>query len=139
MPTKEERIPHCGIAGKVASGAYNLYTLLYASNNKFSRCMEHALHLGACHFIKVVSPTSGRKSHNVVKKLKKALRDADFEDQNIDFDALGADLGADHGDSDDSAASESEAAEFSVGDTIGKSLALVKQVSTVQHMQMLNC
>jgi hypothetical protein len=93
--------------------------------------MEHALHLGAGHFIQVVSPRSGRI---LVKKIKKAFHDAELDDDNIDFDALEADLGGDNNDADDDDDDDnaaSEAAEFSVGDTIGKSLALVKQVSTV--------
>jgi hypothetical protein len=98
--------------------------------------MEHALHLGAGHFIQVVSPTSGRR---LVKKIKKALRDAEVDDDNIDFDALEANLGCDNNDDndddeddddDDDDDAASEAADFSVGDTIGKSLALVKQAST---------
>ena len=93
--------------------------------------MEHALHLGTGHFIQVVSPRSGRI---LIKKIKKAFHDVKLDDNNIDFDALEADLGgdnnnADDDDNDDNAASE--AAEFSVGDTISKSLALVKQVSMV--------
>ena len=93
--------------------------------------MEHTLHLGAGHFIQVVSPRSGRI---LVKKIKKAFHDAKLDDDNIDFDALEADLGGDNNDTDDDDDDDnaaSEAAEFSVGDTIGKSLALVKQVSTV--------
>jgi hypothetical protein len=121
-----ERRIQIGIGGKVELGAYTLYTIPYASNNQFLRCMEHALHLGAGHFIRVVSPTSGRI---LVKKIKKAVRDAKLDDDNIDFNVLEADLGGDnsYNDSDESAASE--AADFTVGDTIGKSLALVKQVS----------
>ena len=64
--------------------------------------MEHALHLGAGHFIKVVSPTSGRSFANKI---------------NDDDDNSGDN-------------SDSLEVEFSVGDTIGKSLALVNQVST---------
>jgi hypothetical protein len=93
--------------------------------------MEHALHLGAGHFIQVVSPRSRRI---LVKKIKKAFHDAELDDDNIDFNALEADLGGDNNDADDDDDDDnaaSEAAEFSVGDTIGKSLALVKQVSTV--------
>ena len=93
--------------------------------------MEHALHLGTGHFIQVVSPRSGRI---LVKKIKKAFHDAELDDDNINFDALEADLGGDNNDADDDDNDNnaaSEAAEFSVGDTIGKSLALVKQVSTV--------
>jgi hypothetical protein len=65
--------------------------------------MEHALHLGAGHFIKVVSPTS---RHSFANKI------------NNDDDKLGDN-------------SDSSEVEFSVGDTIGKSLALVNQVSIV--------
>ena len=93
--------------------------------------MEHALHLGAGHFIQVISPRSG---HILIKKIKKAFHDAKLDDDNIDFDALEADLGGDNNDADDDDDDDnaaSEAAEFSVGDTIGKSLALVKQVSMV--------
>ena len=64
--------------------------------------MEHALHLGAGHFIKVVSLTSGRSFANKI---------------NDDDDNSGDN-------------SDSSEVEFSVGDTIGKSLALVNQVST---------
>jgi len=87
--------------------------------------MEHALHLGAGHFIQVISPTSGRI---LVKKIKKVFHDAELDDDNIDLDVLGSDLGGDDSDNNDD---DSEAAEFSVRDTIGKCLALVKQVSTV--------
>ena len=99
--------------------------ITYALYKLFSRCMEHALHLGAGHFIQVVSPTSG---HILVKKIKKVFHDAELDDDNIDLDVLGSDLGGDDSDNNDD---DSEAAEFSVRDTIGKCLALVKQVSTV--------
>jgi hypothetical protein len=91
--------------------------------------MEHAIHLGAGHFIQVVSPTSARL---LVKKIKRAFRDGELNDDSIDFDALEADLrGSSDDDNDDDDGAASEAADFTVGDTIGKSLALVKQVSTV--------
>lgn len=92
--------------------------------------MEHAIHLGAGHFIRVVSPTSRR---NLVKKIKKAFRDGEFDEDNIDIDTLEADLegGDDDDDDDNDSDAAFDAADFSVGDTIGKSLALVKQVSTV--------
>ena len=101
--------------------------------------MEHAVHLGTGHFIKVVSPTS---ACTLVKKIRKAFHDAQLDDDNIDFDALEADLGGnddDEQDEDDTNNADNEAddeaaADFAVGDTIGKSLALVKQVSTFQYM-----
>ena len=91
--------------------------------------MEHAVHLGACHFIQVVSPTSARV---LVKKIKKALCDAKIDDTGIDLDTLEADPTDEDDDDvnvDDNNASEAE--DFSVGDTIGKSLALVKQVNMI--------
>ena len=75
-----------------------VYTVHDLSNKQFPRCMEHALHLGAGHFIQVVSPRSG---HILVKKIKKAFHDAKLDDDNIDFDALKADLGGDNNDADD--------------------------------------
>ena len=119
---------------------YNM--VIFPSNKQFPRCMEHAVHLGAGHFIKVVSPTSARA---LVKKIRKAFRDAQLDNDNIDFDALEADLGGDDNnkrDEDDTnnagdEADDEAAADFTVGDTIGKSLALVKQVSTSQHKQII--
>ena len=106
-------------------------TVIYLSNKRFPRCMEHAIHLGAGHFIQVVSPTS---AHILVKKIKKAFRNAQLDDNNIDFNVLEADLGGDDDDNDNADDADDKAADFTVGDTIGKSLALVKQVSTVQYM-----
>ena len=82
--------------------------------------MEHAVHLGAGHFIRVVSPTSTR---TLIKKVKKAFRNAGLDDDDINLDTLG-----DDDDNDDEGSSDGT---FSIGDTIGKSLALVKQVRTV--------
>jgi len=87
--------------------------------------MEHTLYLGAGHFIQVVSPTSGRI---LVKKIKRAFHDAELDDNNINSDVLGSDLVGDDSDNDDD---DLETGEFSIEDTIGKSLALIKQVSTV--------
>ena len=115
--------------------------VIYFSNEPFLRCMEHAIHVDAGHFIQVVSPTS---VCILVKRIKKAFHDAQLDNDNIDFDALEADLGGDDdNDNADDANNEADdndedaddkAADFTVGDTIGKSLALVKQVSTVQYM-----
>ena len=96
--------------------------------------MEHAVHLGACHFIQVVSPTSARV---LVKKIKKALCDAKIDDIGIDLNTLEADPADEDDDDNDDNASEAE--DFSVGDTIGKSLMLVKQVSTIWYKQIIMC
>ena len=94
--------------------------------------MEHVVHLGAGHFIQVVSLTL---KCTLVKKFKKVLHNGELDD-NI---ALNTDLGGNDDDDDDSDDSNnsnnddaaSEVAAFTIGDTIGKSLVLVKQVSSV--------
>lgn len=113
-------------------------------DRQFPRCIEHAVHLGAGHFIKIVSLTSARI---LVKKIRKAFHNAQLEDNQIDFDALEADLGGDnnndneHNEDDTNNADDDEDDEmtvgFTVGDTIGKSLALVKQVSTFQFVRKI--
>ena len=65
-----------------------------------------------------------------MKKIKKALRDAKIDDPGIDLDTLKADP-ADEDDDDDDDDDTLEAEDFSVEDTIGKSLVLVKQVSMI--------
>jgi hypothetical protein len=111
--------------------------VIFLSDKQFPRCMEHAVHLGAGHFIKVVSPTS---AHTLVKKICKASHNTQLGD--IDFDALEADLRGNDDDEQaeddtDDEADDKAAVDFTVGDTIGKSLALVKQVSTSQYMQII--
>ncbi len=75
----------------------------------------------------VVSSMSG---HRLVKKIKKALHNAKLDDNNIDFGALEANLGCDDNDKDNDEDNDNnaalEAADYSVGDTIGKSLVLIK-------------
>jgi hypothetical protein len=107
-------------------------TVIYFSNKPFLWCMEHAIHVSVGHFIQVVSPPSVCV---LVMKIKKAFCDAQLDDDNIDFDALEADPGVDIDDTNNADANDKnedaddEAADFTFGDTIGKSLALVKQVS----------
>jgi hypothetical protein len=90
--------------------------------------MEHTINLAACHFVTAVSPTSTRQ---LLKKIKAALKCAETDGEYVDLDALDAGLngldnegGGDEEDDDD----EDVDGEFRVGDTIGKALALVKQV-----------
>ena len=88
--------------------------------------MEHTIHLSTCHFIQVVLLTS---AHILVKKIKKALHDAKIDDTRIDLNTLEADPTDEDDDNDDNDTSKAE--DFSVGDTISKSLMLVKQVSMI--------
>lgn len=62
--------------------------------------MEHALHLAAKHFVEEVAPTPASALH---KKAGQAEDDDDDDDESVEFD---------------------------IGDTIGKALAFVAQVST---------
>jgi hypothetical protein len=101
------------------------------------RCMEHAIHLGACHFIRTVSPTSARV---LAKKIKKAICNGDLGN-----DGTLADLGDDNdndndnnnnNDADDDDDAASEAGALTVDDTIGKSLALVKSGVLVEKLEL---
>lgn len=87
--------------------------------------MEHAVHLGAGHFIRIVSPTSAR---TLARKIKKTLENGQLDDTTNPLEQ-------DAGDADDEANNEAnnedadeDAVDFTVGDTIGKSLALIKQI-----------
>ena len=80
-------------------------------------CMEHSLHLGAWHFVEGVVPTP---VHAVLKKVHNTgdLDDLDEDELESHYDA---------GDEEDGG--DDEAAEqFTVGDTIGKALAIVTQI-----------
>ena len=94
-----------------------------------SRCMEHIINLGAEHFIKAISPTPTQKH---LKKIKAAFQHAELNGADVDLDALEAGLeglDVEEGDEDEGdSGDEDENEEFGVGDTIGKALALVKQV-----------
>jgi len=93
--------------------------------------MEHSIDLCARHFVEEVSPSSMAK---LLKKIKKAFGDADISDT-VDLDALdaqlaGIDLAATDEEKDgvNEEALETDFSEFDVVDSVGKALALVKQV-----------
>jgi hypothetical protein len=92
--------------------------------------MEHSVDLAACHFIQDVSPSSTQK---IVKKLKHALKDVAIDDA-VDLDALDAHLSAGGFDSYEGSEGEGDGDEetfnnYDIADSVGKALALVKQVS----------
>lgn len=88
--------------------------------------MEHSVHVSAGHFIEGVGPTSASK---VMKKVKEMLGKAHAGDD--DLDQLDSELdavfkgGAEDGEDEE----EDEEECFDVGDTVGKALALIQQVS----------
>ena len=94
--------------------------------------MEHSIDLSACHFIQDVSPTSTQK---IVKKLKHTLKDVAIDGSDaVDLDALDAHLSAEGFDSYEGSEGEGDGDEevfnnFDIADSVGKALALVKQVS----------
>jgi hypothetical protein len=89
--------------------------------------MEHSIDLTAHHFVQAVSPSSASK---LVKKIKKAFEGADISDT-VELDELDsrfagfdfANKEEEGGDEDDDSDSQ-----FDVVDSVGKALALVKQV-----------
>ena len=93
--------------------------------------MEHSIDLSACHFVQEVSPSSTSK---LLKKIKKAFEDADISDT-VDLDTLdshlaGFDFAADKEEGEvDEDAPDADFSQFDIADSIGKALALVKQVS----------
>ena len=96
--------------------------------------MEHSVDLSAYHFIQEVSPSTARK---LITKIKVAFQDADLDSENPDLDDLntcladfdGEDLdnSTDNGHSDESEANN-HGVILDIADSVGKALALVKQV-----------
>ena len=91
--------------------------------------MEHSIDLAACHFIQDVSPSWTQK---IVKKLKYTLKDVAIDDA-VDLDALDAHLIAGGFDSYEGSEGEGDGDKeifnnFDIADSVGKALALVKQV-----------
>jgi hypothetical protein len=96
--------------------------------------MEHSVDLAAHHFIQEVSPSTARK---LITKVKAAFQDANPDSENPDLDDLNArladfdgedlDNSADNGCSDGSEANNYGVV-LDVADSVGKALALVKQV-----------
>lgn len=69
------------------------------TTNMFTRCMEHSLHIAAKHFVETVAPTS---STSIRQNAGTGSDKSDSESDDLD--------------------------DFTAGDSLGKALALVKQV-----------
>jgi hypothetical protein len=69
------------------------------TTNMFTRCMEHSLHIAAKHFVETVAPTS---STSIRQNAGTGSDESDSESDDLD--------------------------DFTAGDSLGKALALVKQV-----------
>ena len=126
-------IPQKGVSGTIS---FSLFGTLLTT---IDRCMEHAIHLGAGHFIKTVSPTS---TPALMKKIKRAFHNAQMHGETVDLDALdtglsGFDEEADNGSDQDDDGDDEESPDFGVGDTIGKALALVKQVGQLHSNSII--
>jgi hypothetical protein len=92
------------------------------------RCMEHAVHLAAGHFIKEVAPTSAQV---LLRKMHHALKNHTIGDD-LDLNQLDEELSRWDDDEQDSDGKEGDDDDgddiFDAGDTLGKALALVTQV-----------
>jgi hypothetical protein len=88
--------------------------------------MEHSIDLSACHFIKGIAPSSAQK---IMKKIKHAFKEADIKDT-VDLDALDTHLAEFDLDNDNQEfdVKDVSSVEVDAADSIGKALALVKQV-----------
>ena len=75
--------------------------------------MEHAIHVSVGHFIQVVLPTSACV---LVTKIKKAFCDAQLDDDNINFEALEADLKGNIDDNNNADANNNEDADDEAAD-----------------------
>jgi hypothetical protein len=91
--------------------------------------MEHSLHLGTRHFVEGVAPTPGCA---ILRKVQEAYRNAQVnEDGEVNLDQLDDELTGFEdtvGEGDDGVGDDKQGEPFSIGDTIGKALALVTQV-----------
>jgi hypothetical protein len=101
--------------------------------------MEHSIDLSACHFIQDVAPSSTSK---LVKKIKEVFKDADVEGD-IDLDALDSHFSKFGFGEDDTVANDEDDNglggafdQFDIADSIGKALALVKQVLVDQCLEL---
>ncbi|KAJ6522148.1 hypothetical protein B0H19DRAFT_1277472 [Mycena capillaripes] len=100
----------------------------------FTRCMEHAVHLTAGHFISDVSPLSAKAVLAKAKKLRKKFK---AENPDMDDGELDALLAAAEGDEDDGYEDVDEYGEDGPApkDAVGKALALVKQIRVSPQAQ----
>src|SRR4051794_36277035 len=96
--------------------------------------MEHAIHLGARHFISHVAPTA---YSTTIKKVQAVLKKARIDDEyhSPDLDELNVEIAAmlDDGDNNDNHDLNDDG--FDIADTIGKALALIKQVCHLQYFK----
>jgi hypothetical protein len=92
--------------------------------------MEHFIDFAACHFVQEVSPSS---TSTLLKKIKKAFEGADISDT-IDLDELDSRFaGFNFSSNEEEGGGDEDVldvdfSQFDIADSIGKALALVKQV-----------
>ncbi|KAF8976837.1 hypothetical protein BDQ17DRAFT_1417641 [Cyathus striatus] len=99
----------------------------WTANEHDILCMEHALHLAAKHFVETIVPTT---STAITKKVRAALKKSSHRGD-LDLDELDhelAEINLDEPDTDGNSESDNEDFSFHPGDSLGKALALVKQI-----------
>jgi hypothetical protein len=94
--------------------------------------MEHSLHIAAKHFVEAVAPATPT---TIRKKVNSALKKA-HKNGHLDLDNIDTVLSAINGDGDDEDDEDDEGdINFTSGDSLGKAIALVKQVYTPVQSQ----
>ena len=89
------------------------------------QCMEHLIHMGGGHFIREVGPTSSQNSH---KKGKAATNPSSMDSYGGGASGNKGNIGNTNDDG---------IAEFDAGNTVGKALTLVTQVSGTHSLLLL--
>jgi hypothetical protein len=89
----------------------------------YCRCIEHAVHIAAKHFVGVVAPTPQK---TLSKKIRTLLTEACSSGELDESDL--AQVLSTLGGGDDDVEGEEGADEWTAGDAVGKILALIKQV-----------
>ena len=102
MPTRE-KMKQSGTYGGSTKVISFENTVNFFPDKWFSRWMEKAIHLGAGHFIRVVSPTS---ACTLIMTIWNIFHDAQLDDGNIKFNALEAELGGHNSYTDTNSANE---------------------------------
>jgi hypothetical protein len=87
--------------------------------------MEHSVDLSAHHFIQEISPSTAWK---VIAKNKVVLQDADLNSDLDNLDTRLADFGSEGLDDSDESKANNHGVILDIADSVGKALALVKQV-----------
>lgn len=118
-------IPFLMLSSVIYGTSFNSFILAFAY--EVYSCMEHSVDLSAKTFVQAISPSSPRQ---ILKKIKIVLKTADEDGSGTldidDLDGRLADFDFDEESEDDG--EDGEGDKVAAADSVGKALALVKQV-----------